>query len=187
MTALTAEELGAIDSEPRKPGRRPMGNRLEEGRAIGRETRKTDARDERPTRVPMYQQRSMMDTDLIPKGYHGHWFANNPPGRIEMALRAGYSFHTKDGSVYSHHVTENGVDSRVSKSGSDGVTLYLMIIPQELYEADQAAKHKIADERAGAVLGKLRGSSDFYARDESGRESTNISDGVGLQNFDHPL
>lgn len=205
MTTLTADELSAISSEPakatrgRKPTVKPMArkpvssalaedNRLEAGRAQGRETRKTEQRDERqPRRVPMYEQRRVLLDENVPDGYVGRWANATIPGRVESLQRAGYSFVTKDGKVYSHHVTENGIDSRVSKSGSDGVTLYLMIIPEDLYEEDQEAKHKMADEQSAAVLGKLRGSSDFYARDQRGHETGNVSHGVGVQTIDHPF
>lgn len=185
MSALNTEEAQAETTRGR-PGRKPAdANRLESGRAIGRETRKTEERD-RPQRVPLYEQRRVLIDSNVPEGYHGHWADSTKPGRIESLLKAGYSFVTKDGNVYSHHVTDSGVDSRVSKSGSDGVTLYLMIIPLEWYEADQAAKHKLADEQAGAVLGKLRNDPDFYSRDKNGAEG-HVSRGIEVKTQDYPF
>ncbi len=158
-----------------------MPRRGAEGRGQSRESRKSLSEHDtarKPERVPMYAQRTMIDTTLIPEGYHGHWVSNNPAGRIDMLLRAGYDFVTKDQNVYSSHVTENGVDSRVSKSGSDGVTLYLMIIPLELYEADQEAKAEKAKEQTATIFGKQRNDPDFFSRDEFGRD-TPASRGIG--------
>ena len=95
-----------------------------------------------------------------------------------MLLRGGDDYVTKDQNVYSRNVTGNGVDSRVSKSGSDGVTLYLMIIPLELYEADQEAKAEKAKEQTATIFGKQRNDPDFFSRDENGRD-TPASRGIG--------
>ena len=167
MSALTPEETGAIEGATRTK------TRGEVGRAGGRQSRKSaDEHDtgRMPERIPFQEQRQMLNTDLVPDGYHGHWFANIP-GRLEMALKAGYSFVTKDGTNYSDNVAANGTDSRVAKSGNDSVTLYLMIIPNEWYQADQELKHKRADELAGAVFAKQKADPDFYARDDAGNQT----------------
>lgn len=155
--------------------------RGEEGRGQGRESRTSQSVHEtarQPERVPMYAQRHMLNTDMIPAGYHGHWVADSNVGKIDMMKRAGYNFVTKDQNVYSDHVTENGIDSRVSKSGSDNVTLYLMIIPLELYEADQEAKNARNVEQTNSIFGKQRNDPDFYSRDEHGNNRP-ASQGVG--------
>jgi len=158
------------------------------GRGVGRPSRLSKDEHEtarQPERTPMYLQRQMIDTSLVPKGYHGHWAANVPAGRIDMMLQAGYKFVTKDqNSVYSDHVTENGIDSRVSKSGSDGVTLYLMIIPLELYEADQEAKNARNVEQTSSIFGKQRNDPDFFSRDEHGRDKP-ASQGIGRVSTEH--
>jgi len=141
-------------------------NRLNTGRGQGREDRVKPQvpQSDRPTRVPFHEQRTALNDKLIPDGYHGHWFADKPAGRLAQALNAGYNFVNKNGQVYSDLVTESGIDSRVSKSGSDDVTLYLMVIPLELYEADQAAKNAKAKEATQSILEPLGNAKDFYAR-----------------------
>lgn len=173
-------ELGLDDNLRAAVNDKPL-RRGAEGRGQSRESRKSLSEHDiarKPERVPMYAQRTMIDTSLIPEGYHGHWVANNPAGRIDMLLRAGYDFVTKDQNVYSGHVTENGIDSRVSKSGSDNVTLYLMIIPLELYEADQEVKANKAKEQTASIFEKQRNDPDFYSRDERGYD-TPASRGIG--------
>ena len=177
---LNLNDLGLGDNSQSAINEK-MPRRGAEGRGQSRESRKSLSEHDtarKPERVPMYAQRTMIDTTLIPEGYHGHWVSNNPAGRIDMLLRAGYDFVTKDQNVYSSHVTENGVDSRVSKSGSDGVTLYLMIIPLELYEADQEAKAEKAKEQTATIFGKQRNDPDFFSRDENGHDSP-ASRGIG--------
>jgi len=165
-----------------------MPRRGAEGRGQGRQSRLTKDEHEtarQPERTPMYLQRQMIDTSLVPKGHHGHWAANVPAGRIDMLRRAGYNFVTKDSnSVYSDHVTENGIDSRVSKSGSDGVTLYLMSIPLELYEADQEAKNARNVEQTDSIFGKQRNDPDFFSRDEHGNDRP-ASQGIGRVSTEH--
>lgn len=173
-------ELG-LDSNLKAQVNDKPARRGADGRGQGRESRKSLSEHDtarKSERVPMYAQRTMIDTSLIPEGYHGHWVSNDSTGKIDMMKRAGYAFVTKDQSVYSDHVTENGIDSRVSKSGSDNVTLYLMIIPLELYEADQEAKHARNDEQTSSIFGKQRKDPDFFSRDENGRD-TPASRGIG--------
>jgi hypothetical protein len=65
-------------------------------------------------------------------GFHRHIF-NDVPGRIQRAQNAGYA-HVKDREGNNVKTTVG-----VAKEGG-GLTGYLMEIPDELYDADQAAK-----------------------------------------------
>lgn len=179
-----AQELGLTKDEPKKPGRKPavtkkaqaLGadepNRFEAARVAGRGNRLEGDREPERTarRVPFHEQRMVLDAN-VPDGYVGRWFNGSKPGRIDEARLAGYAFVNKSGKVFSDvEVTGNSLDSRVSKPGGGGVTLYLMVIRKELYEADQLAKRKLTRERTDAVLAEQENDPAFYARDERGNQ-----------------
>ena len=93
---LDLNDLGLGDNSRAGVNDKPA-RRGAEGRGQGRESRKSLSEHDtarKPERVPMYAQRTMIDTTLIPEGFHGHWVSNNPAGRIDMLLRAGYDFVT---------------------------------------------------------------------------------------------
>jgi len=165
MTDQIADELGLKTKG--KPGPKPReGNRLEESRLGARSDRGPEREDgARAERVPVHAQ-SSIDLDHVTPGYHGHW-CSDAPGKIDKLLRAGYRFKPKDGHTYANTFGENGTDSRVSRPGGGGVQLYLMEIPIELYEEDQHAKNRIANEQMASVLPQ---DPDFYSRDESGKQ-----------------
>lgn len=167
MTTDISEELGLPAATPAKRGRKP-GNRTEEGRAsLSRADRTPEREDDRPTaRIPMHAQ-SGLEIGRVTPGYHGHWTAD-VPGRLDKMLTGGYRFKTKDGHSYSSSFEGNGIDSRISKPGGGGVTLYLMEIPLELYQEDQAAKQAKANEQLASVL--PTDDPDFYSRDDRGRQ-----------------
>lgn len=105
----------------------------------------------------------------IREGYHRHWFRGTAE-RIARAQQAGYRFVDPDdigdavynsdlaGDVKSGGSTDLG--SRVSVISGDDVDsngqpgrLYLMEVPQELYDISQ----KVLDDRNESVAGALRG------------------------------
>jgi hypothetical protein len=88
-------------------------------------------------------------------------------GRIDKMLMAGYTFARKDGKHHANPSEGNGIDSRISRPGGGGATLYLMIIPTEIYEQDQAAKQASADEQLAGLL--LNQDPSLYSRDANGR------------------
>lgn len=82
------------------------------------------------------------------------------PGRLEDALAAGWQFVTKleGGSGFEDlsTATTAGIDSRISRVigvNDDGSPLrgYLMEIPKELYDQDQAMKEAVLAEREAAM------------------------------------
>ncbi len=80
-------------------------------------------------------------------GYHRHIF-NDKTGRLERALRGGYQFVTKDQMpdyIERPLSQKEEVDSRVSwmvgqEDNGTPIRGYLMELPEEDYQADQAAR-----------------------------------------------
>lgn len=109
--------------------------------------KKTD----RQARVPLGVPRLKLQFPERP-GYVRRVIADRP-GRLEDALRGGWTFVTEDDNSDDLAV---GLDSRVSRvigRHPDGTPMrgYLMEIPKELYDADQAAKMKWLDEVEAAM------------------------------------
>ena len=70
---LNLSELGLGDNSRAGVNNKPL-RRGAEGRGQGRESRKSLSEHDtarKPERVPMYAQRTMIDTTLIPEGFHG--------------------------------------------------------------------------------------------------------------------
>jgi hypothetical protein len=76
-------------------------------------------------------------------GYHRHWF-NETPGRIQRAEEAGYNKVLGDDGKPVCRVGG-------TREGGGGLNVYLMEIPQEYYEEDQAAKQSRVDEVDSAI------------------------------------
>jgi len=130
------------------------------------------ARQERVTqrtRIPMSMPQLKLEVPEIP-GYHLHWFLNTP-GRISRALAAGYTFVEDDevdivntGLANDRSASGNtDLGTRVSISagsapGDDGQEqrLYLMKIPEEWWEEDQAELNG----RNEQIAATLRGGGD---------------------------
>ena len=111
-------------------------------------------------RVPMYASRRLR----FPKreGFHRHVFNDDKKkDRIRKALNAGYTFVTED---VEGRDPRAGDASRIGKNTSqhvgNGMTGFLMEIPQKLYDEDQAAKNRKTDAREAAIKRKKKPSGE---------------------------
>lgn len=124
------------------------------------------------TRVPMSVPMQKLQVPDKP-GWHRHWMLGTP-SRISQALRAGYRFvDAEDADVLSHGLADGAgahgstdMGSRVSvvagaDVGQDGQEqrLYLMEIPEELWQEDQ----KLLEARNEQIAASLRGGQDVGA------------------------
>lgn len=76
------------------------------------------------------------------QGYKQHWF-NDKPGRVDIALRAGWAYvNDKDGKPKSIIVD------------SGGLKAYLLKIPEQFWAEDQARQQAKADAALAAVKKK---------------------------------
>lgn len=107
----------------------------------------TDNRAERPSRVPLYEQRNQLtlkdkDDGLV------YRFVNDKSDRIYKFQRAGWEHVTTkhmevgDYEVEPHQELGNVICRQVN---SDGTKAYLMCLPKELYNEDQARKQEEND------------------------------------------
>lgn len=95
----------------------------------------------RPKRTPL-GSRARLKFDKKEPGFT-YRVINDVDDRLIQAQEAGYEFVTGDGALGDPRVAEGGrVDSRISKPVGNGVRGFLMRIPDEYYNADQAEKEK---------------------------------------------
>jgi len=99
-------------------------------------------------------------TAQIPPGKVGRWI-NDSPGRIEKGKRGGYEFLRDDNKV-GERLEDTNTDPGTNKSmiagrneQGDVERTYLMVIDEDLYEADQKAKQdKIKQKERSILAGK---------------------------------
>jgi len=93
----------------------------------------------KPVRVPVGAGNKLQFAGKDP-AYH-YRVVNDNPGRLAMFLQAGYEFcHSEEREADKGAAEAGGVDTRIVVDAGRGVKGYLMRIPRELYDEDQAAK-----------------------------------------------
>lgn len=119
----------------------------------------------RPVRVPVASSRAPLTVKgFDDKNYVGRWVADIE-GRIQMFLDGGYEFVQKEDIKKAGEATvetsRKGLDSRISKPGGRGVTLYLMRIPKKFWEEDRKAKDAEIDRTEEGLKKPSKNSSDY--------------------------
>lgn len=101
-------------------------------------------------RVPIHGAKNILSVEGQEPGFHYCWVADAPQhsySYIDKFLRAGYEYVTHDVVVGDRRIdAAPGIGAKHSIPGGNGVTLYLMRIPQEYYDADMGQFHKTIDE-----------------------------------------
>lgn len=128
-----------------------MARTVEEERS---EQRQKNMAAQRKERIPLGGGRQKLAAPQARPGYVHRWI-NNDPGRIEQAQAAGYEFvrdpnAVKSGEEYQQENETSDIGSSVSRivgkdDGGQGKRAYLMEIPKEFYDEDQAAKQQALD------------------------------------------
>lgn len=89
--------------------------------------------------------RNKLTFDGVEKGYK-YRFINDSDDRIKAAIEGGYEHVIADEEAGDTRVAEaSSMGSQVSKAVGNNTTAYLMRIPLEYYEEDQAAKQVKVD------------------------------------------
>lgn len=126
----------------------------------------------RQGRIPVASNREpLIIKGLDTENFHHRWVTNTPE-RLEKFLMGGWEFCNKgdaEGPAGERTVeSSKALDNRITKAGGGGVTLYLMRIPIEFWEEDQAAKQ--ADVRASEEAMKRPTAGDYGRIDVSERK-----------------
>ena len=131
---------------------------------MSRINRNDDVREEvKKTRIPVSSSRA----PLIVRGFDhenfvGRWVLDLDD-RLAIFQDGGYEFVTKDMLKSAGEATvdsSKGSDTRMTKPAGRGLTLYLMRIPREFWEADQKAKAKEIDRIERAMTSPGKGTVD---------------------------
>jgi hypothetical protein len=145
-------------------------------------------------RIPMSLPQQKLSVPDLP-GYHLHWMIGKAD-RLAQAERAGYSFVSQDEVDMNTVGIASGLDdsghtdlgSRVShisgvdETGGQPTRLYLMKLPLEYWEEDQAKLGKV-NENIAAVM---RGERGFQATGEGMDNSNRYAKGDGNKNLFQP-
>lgn len=101
-------------------------------------------RSVREDRVPIHGNKNILTVEGQEPGFHYCWVTDYNAPRYE---RASYEFVTHSVVVGDRRIdAAPGIGAKVSIPGGNGVTLYLMRVPNEFYEADMKDAHKKIDD-----------------------------------------
>jgi hypothetical protein len=100
-------------------------------------------RSGRVDRVPIHGGKNILTVEGQEPGFHYCWVTDGNAPKYE---RASYEFVTHSVVVGDRRIdAAPGIGAKVSIPGGNGVTLYLMRIPTELYDSDMKTFHKNID------------------------------------------
>lgn len=115
-------------------------------------------RSERPKRVPINGLRNKLAVLGLEPGWHYIWLRDDEIYRFEMG---GYDYVTHDVIVGDRAINVAGqVGAKVTYPGGNGVTLYLMRCPEEVYQEELAMVHQQVDEAEAAMKQHLNSNAD---------------------------
>lgn len=102
----------------------------------------------KPTRIPMGRRNVLKVHGLEEDENYHYRFFNDVGDRLLQCLDAGYEFVPKEGMQVGDKTVDSarGTESVVKKGVGNGVVAYLMRIPREFWEEDQAAKQRLVDQ-----------------------------------------
>lgn len=90
------------------------------------------------------------------QGYKLHWF-NDKPGRVDMAMRAGWAY-----------IMDNDGKPRTLIVDSGGLKAYAMKIPEQFWAEDQARQNAKAESALAAVKKKPTGAPGMAKPSDQG-------------------
>lgn len=104
----------------------------------------------RPKRTPLGARNRLSFGNQDPN--YTYRVINDVDDRLKLAQEAGYEFVHGSDKLGDERAAEGGaIDTRVSKPVGNGVRGFLMRIPKEFYNEDQATKMKAVEETEKAM------------------------------------
>lgn len=115
-------------------------------------------RSERPQRVPIHGLRDKLSVTGQEAGYHYVWVNDY---NVDTYEQGGYDFVTHNVSVGDKHInTASSEGGKVSLPVGNGVTAFLMRIPDEFYTEDQNEAQADISEKEAALFQELNSKND---------------------------
>jgi hypothetical protein len=135
------------------------------------QTEKSKIDESRPKRVPINGGRDIMTVKGIPDDLHACWVNDY---NVERYQAAGYEFWRGNVIVGDNKVDNASslTDSVVSKAVGNGVTAFVMVIPQDLYNEDQKAMAQEVKEKEAILFRQQKQGEGRYGdiKVQSGNE-----------------
>lgn len=109
----------------------------------------------RPARLPITGLRNKLTVEGKEPGFHYAWIRDDFIGRAE---RAWYEYVTHDVIVGDGQMTAIG--GKISIPGGNGVTLFLMRVPEEYYQQDMDEQQKDIEAKEADMYRNLNSGKD---------------------------
>jgi hypothetical protein len=105
---------------------------------------KEEAIQQSRERVPVHESRNKWKFNGLDMKNFYYRLVNLEPDNVARFIEAGYAFVVKGGGTTAGHEVDlaDGTGSFVTIPGKQGVTLALMCLPLDVWQADQEAKEK---------------------------------------------
>ena len=115
-------------------------------------------RSERPKRVPINGQRDVMTVGGKEAGWHYCFVNDDQVAEYELAA---YEHVTHEVTVGNRKINAaSQLGGKISKAVGNGVTAYLMRVPDEYYEADRKAEAEELDAKEASMKAALNSKKD---------------------------
>lgn len=116
----------------------------------------------REDRVPIHGSKNILTVEGKEPGFHYCWVTDLNAPRFE---RASYEFVTHSVVVGDRRVdAAPGIGTKVSIPGGNGVVLYLMRVPMELYLSDMNAEHRKVDQLEATMFETAASTPGTYGK-----------------------
>jgi hypothetical protein len=112
-------------------------------------------RSERPKRIPITGFRNKLTVEGQEAGFHYAWIRDDFISRAESSAYEFVVHEVKVGDA-----TMMAVGGKISVPGGNGVTLFLMRVPQEYYDGDMDEMAADIDEKEADMYRQLNSGKD---------------------------
>ena len=129
-----------------------------------RVSREQELKEKRPKRVPVAEaNRNKLYVNGLDEENFVYRWVNDKEGRLEAFLAGYWEFVDQTGNPVGDGGVENsaGTSSKFVKGVGQGTKAYLMRIPKEFWDEDQARKEDDLKEREQAMKQVARNAADY--------------------------
>lgn len=108
-------------------------------------------RAERPSRIPIHGKRDKLSVRGTEKGWHYCW-VNDDGGNVDRYVDGGYEFVTHEVVIGDKKInTASQIGGKVSLKVGNGLTGFLMRIPEEYHQEDMDLLHQEIEDKEASM------------------------------------